>query len=89
MPVPSRIFNGEDYRQLHRDLPLASSFENRCRANAHQLATLKAEREFVTKIGYPKLVRDALRFQTFNFIANMTQMGAYTGIWIHRLVSLN
>ncbi len=86
MPLPTRIFNGEDYRSLNEKLPLASRFEERCRANALRHAVLKAEREYVEKIGYPKLVRDTLLFQKFNFITNMTQLGTAAGIWIQRIM---
>jgi hypothetical protein len=86
MPIPRRIFNGEDYRQLNKNLPLDSGFGNRCRANALRLAVLKAERKYVQEIGYPKLVRDARMFERFNFVTNMTQLGIAASIWIQRLM---
>ncbi len=85
MPVPSRIFNGEDNLKLNRGLPFSSGFERRCRDNALKLATLKAERNYVLTVGYPKLVRDTLMFQKLNFLSNMTQLGLAASIWIQRI----
>ena len=87
MALPTRIFNGEEYRQLQQNLPLNSGFESRLRQNTYTLAWLKAKREFDVNVGYPKLVRDTLMFQKLNFLANMSHLGTATGIWIHRLVS--
>lgn len=84
MSANTRIFNGEDNKNLFNGLPINQS-ELRAYQATLRLETLKAEQRFCSNVEFPKLTRAVKKFEIINFLANMSHLGGATGIWLHRM----